>query len=110
MSRHEAPAIDVYVRGTGPDAAASLGATLDGLVVEWLAQGVVLTTIRGAGQTSIKAQGAIIHEPRPQLYDALPLASFDASARRFWQRVFSLVKLPGGRYLLGKLARRGDGR
>ncbi len=34
------------------------------------------------------------------LYDSLPLVKFDADARRFWRRVFGLVRIPGGRYLL----------
>jgi hypothetical protein len=33
------------------------------------------------------------------------LADFDARARRFWRRVFVLVRIPGGRRLLGMLAR-----
>jgi hypothetical protein len=40
------------------------------------------------------------------LYEALPLAGFDATARRFWRRVFLLVRLPGGRYLLRLIAQR----
>jgi hypothetical protein len=36
----------------------------------------------------------------------LPLVSFDDKARRFWRRVFRLVRIPGGRHLLGVLARR----
>jgi hypothetical protein len=35
----------------------------------------------------------------------LPLASIDADARRFWRRVFRLVRIPGGRYLLKVLTR-----
>jgi hypothetical protein len=41
-----------------------------------------------------------VHEPLQDLYEGLPLASIDADARRFWRRVFRLVRLPGGRYLL----------
>jgi len=36
-----------------------------------------------------------------------PLASIDADARRFWHRVFRLVRIPGGRYLLKLLTRSG---
>jgi len=38
-----------------------------------------------------------------ELYAALPLAQFDRRARRFWRRVFLLVRIPGGRSLLGML-------
>jgi len=51
---------------------------------------------------SVKARSAIVHEPLPRLYEALPLVSLDAKARRFWRRVFRLVRIPGGRYLLGR--------
>jgi hypothetical protein len=54
-------------------------------------------------------RGAIVHEPLPKLYAELPLAGFDERARRFWRRVFRLVRIPGGRHLLGVLARRPRG-
>jgi hypothetical protein len=41
------------------------------------------------------------------LYDSLPLADFDRSAQRFWNRVFRVMRLPGGRFLLRFLARGG---
>ena len=52
------------------------------------------------------AQSAIVHEPLPHLYETLPLVRFDAKARRFWRRVFRLMRIPGGRHLIGALARR----
>jgi len=54
---------------------------------------------------SVEAANAIVHEPLDQLYERLPLISIDANARRFWRRVFRLVRIPGGRYLLKLLAR-----
>ena len=51
------------------------------------------------------ATSAIVHEPLGHLYESLPLVKFDAKARRFWRRVFRLVRIPGGRYLLKFLAR-----
>jgi hypothetical protein len=36
------------------------------------------------------------------------LAEFDAGARVFWKRVFRLLRIPGGRYLLGWITRRGQ--
>jgi hypothetical protein len=47
----------------------------------------------------------IVHEPLGRMYESLPLAGIDANARRFWRRVFWLVRLPGGRYLLKLLTR-----
>jgi hypothetical protein len=52
----------------------------------------------------VEAAAAIVHEPARNLYAALPLAEFDGRARRFWRRVFLLVRIPGGRSLLGILA------
>ena len=45
------------------------------------------------------AAGAFVCE------DILPLAQFDQKAKRFWGRVFRLMRIPGGRYLLRFLAR-----
>jgi hypothetical protein len=74
--------------------------------IEWRAETVVLTMTSAEQPRIIKAQSAIVHEPLARLYEALPLVSLDAKARRFWRGVFRLVRLPGGRYLLGALARR----
>ena len=56
---------------------------------------------------SVEAASAIVHEPLEHLYERLPLVSIDADARRFWRRVFRLVRIPGGRYLLKVLRARG---
>jgi hypothetical protein len=50
--------------------------------------------------------GDIVHEPLAQLYEGLPLARTDPKSRRFWRRVFWLVRIPGGRLLLAAVARR----
>ena len=47
-----------------------------------------------------------VHEPQRHLYEVLPLARSEAKIQRFWQRLFTLVKLPGGRRLLAMWARR----
>jgi hypothetical protein len=79
--------------------------------IEWRAEVVVLTMTCNERRRSFKPLSAIVHEPLPQLYEAMPLASLDAKARRFWRRVFRLVRIPGGRYLVGILGRRrGSGR
>jgi hypothetical protein len=59
----------------------------------------------GAKAASVEVTAAIVHEPLGNLYESLPLASIDANARRFWRRVFRLVRIPGGRYLLRLLTR-----
>jgi len=66
---------------------------------------VLLTFIAGEKVASVEAANAIVHEPLEHLYERLPLISIDADARRFWRRVFRLVRIPGGRYLLKLLAR-----
>jgi len=76
------------------------------LDIEWHADEAVLRFTSAGQARTLELQSAIVHEPVPRLYDALPLADFDAKARRFWSRVFRLVRIPGGRFLLGALARR----
>ncbi len=92
-----------------------LGADLDARVVsdgvqsvriDWLSEGATVDLISGSDVFRVHAATVLVHEPLPALYRALPLADFDARARRFWQRVFWLARLPGGRTLLRLLARR----
>ena len=85
--------VDIILRGTDPDARADLTVTL--------------TTAGGTRQ--LRARTVILHESRTLLYDGLPLVRLDDAARRFWRRVFWLVRIPGGRRLLGLVARRSGG-
>jgi hypothetical protein len=107
LSRREPAPIDIFLRGAESGAAEVLRppGVID-IGIEWHAGAVVLTMTVADRRRSIHTQGAIVHEPQAQLYEALPLASFDGPARRFWRRVFRLVRIPGGRCLLGVLARR----
>jgi hypothetical protein len=99
--------VEVLVQDAEPDAARALALpNCNGLSLEWQEAGVLLTLSSPAGTGFANARSAIIHEPRSRLYEALPLASFDEDARRFWRRIFRLVRIPGGRYLLRFLARR----
>jgi hypothetical protein len=82
--------------GTGP---------LTDLGIEWHGEKVLLTFISDERVASVEAASAIVHEPLQRLYEQLPLVNIDADARRFWRRVFGLVRIPGGRYLLRVLAR-----
>jgi hypothetical protein len=107
LSRSEAAPIDVFLRGTEPGAAEALRPPfVRDIDIEWRADTVVLTMTSAEQPRTIRAKSAIVHEPLARLYEALPLATLDAKARRFWRRVFRLVRIPGGRYLLGALARR----
>ena len=111
LSRSEPTPVDVFVRGADSGVAEVLR-PLDvrDIGIEWRAQTAVLT-VTSAGQIStVETQSAIVHEPLAHLYEALPLAGFDAKARRFWRRVFRLIRIPGGRYLLRLVARRRDRR
>lgn len=100
----------IYVRGAEPGAAHSMrGVSSSAVAVEWRNDGVLVTLTSSAGTRRLTARSAIIHEPLPGLYAGLPLASFDGDARRFWRRVFRLVRIPGGRHLLGLIARRARG-
>ena len=107
LSRGEAAPIDVFLRGTESSAAEVLRSPfVRDIDIEWCAETVVLTMTSAEQLRTVEAQSAIVHEPLARLYAALPLVSLDAKARRFWRRVFRLVRIPGGRYLLGVLAHR----
>lgn len=111
LSCNEPALIDVFVLGATPQAAEFLRApSVRDLDIDWRADCALLgSTVDGVRKT-VAMQGAIVHEPLPRLYAALPLAGLDEQARRFWRRVFRLVRIPGGRHLLGILARRSRGR
>jgi hypothetical protein len=107
LSRSEPQPIDVILRGAESGAAEVFRAPkVSDIDIEWGAEAAVLTLTTAERRRSIKTQSVIVHEPLPRLYEVLPLVSFDDKARRFWRRVFRLVRIPGGRYLLGVLARR----
>lgn len=106
LSRSVPHPADVYLQGAEPDAARALEATpLVELGIEWHADKALLTFVSGGRIASVAAASAIVHEPLEALYGGLPLASIDADARRFWRRVFRLVRFPGGRHLLRLLTR-----
>ena len=98
---HEA---EIIIRGADSRAGAAFGATLSDLGIEWQTRRVLLTMMSAGRVAAVEATAVIVHEPAPRLYAALPLAEFDRRARRFWRRVFLLVRIPGGRSLLGMLA------
>jgi hypothetical protein len=96
----------VFLRGAEHGAAQVFGiAPIAELGIEWQAEKVLLTFLAGDKVASVVAASVIVHEPLADLYEGLPLPSIDARARRFWQRVFRLVRIPGGRYLLKLLTR-----
>ncbi len=97
---------EIYLAGAEPGAAQLLLDTIFTAVdFEWVDGGVFVTLTSAGGIRVLKTRTAVIHEPLRGLYDGLPLASFEDSARRFWRRVFRLVRVPGGRYLLRLMAR-----
>jgi hypothetical protein len=107
LARSGAPALEIIVRGAQFDAPLrSSLASCTQLCVEWRESGVELSIESPSGNTGMTAASAIVHETQPQLYEGLPLAEFDPAARKFWRRIFRIVRIPGGRYLLGFLARR----
>ena len=80
------------------------------LEFEWRMEGVMVSLTGASGVRHFKSESVVVHTPAMRLYDSLPLASFDAAAQRFWKRVFCLIRIPGGRLLLGVIARRRRGR
>jgi hypothetical protein len=101
---------EIYLSGAEPDAAEPLGhVPVRAVALAWQGGSVSVTLISPQGPRYLKSRTAIIHEPLPRLYEGLPLVTFDERARRFWRRVFRLVRIPGGRRLLGLIARRAGG-
>ena len=106
LSRGGPAALEVFLRGADFRAAETLRPSgISDVDIEWRAENVVLTVTSAGRRSSISVQSAIVHEPLGRLYEALPLVSLDEKARRFWRRVFWLARIPGGRHLLGFLAR-----
>jgi hypothetical protein len=106
LSRRAPHEIEVFLRDAEHGAAQAFGAApIVDLGIEWHAENVSLTFMSGERAGSVSAASAIVHEPLERLYESLPLVSIDADARRFWRRVFRLVRIPGGRYVLRVLMR-----
>ncbi|HUX74415.1 MAG TPA: hypothetical protein VMV25_11050 [Steroidobacteraceae bacterium] len=88
-----------------PDAGAFADCT--SIAVDWSDAPPVRVTLQCQDRSAaLRACAAMLHEPLEGLYGALPLARLDERGLLFWRRVFRLVRLPGGRWLLGRLARR----
>jgi len=110
LSRNEPAVAELFLHGTDPRLAEVLRCrTVSDIDIEWRAETVELTVTSEARRRVLHAQSAIVHEPLARLYETLPLVNLDDKARRFWRRVFLLVRIPGGRRLLGILARRRRG-
>ena len=100
--------IDIFLRGVeGMQALQFLATSFTELGIEWRERSALITFLADGRVASIDATSALVHEPLERLYESLPLETFDARARRFWGRIFFLVRLPGGRALLSALTRRG---
>jgi hypothetical protein len=108
LSRAAPHEMTVFLRHAEPGAARAFGiGPILELGIEWQAEKVLLTFLADGRVASVEAANVIVHEPLADLYESLPLASIDADARRFWHRVFRLVHIPGGRFLLKLLTRSG---
>jgi hypothetical protein len=95
----------VYLRIEGRGGDALQKADISSLQLEWHARGVTVRIARHGAVGVVEAHTAIIHEARPRLYDVLPLPGFDSKAKRFWRRIFLLMRIPGGRHLLRLIVR-----
>ena len=101
-----APHESLWLRGVEARAAA-VPPRIDHLTVVWEADGrIALTLSAGEQSVAVDASSALLHEPREDLYESLPLPAYSPERALFWRRVFRLVRIPGGRLLLGWLARR----
>lgn len=111
LSRSGAESIDIFLQGADPRTAEVLRAPeVADIDIEWHPGAVALSMTSAGRRRSFQAHSAIVHEPLARLYEALPLAALDAKAQAFWRRVFRLVRIPGGRYLLLAMARRNRAR
>ncbi|HLN48048.1 MAG TPA: hypothetical protein VK251_00945 [Steroidobacteraceae bacterium] len=98
---------EIYLVGADSDAARIARDTnISTVELEWRDSRVLVTLTSIDGSKVLQARAALVHEPFARLYQNLPLAQFDSAARRFWRRVFRLVRIPGGRHLLRFMARR----
>jgi hypothetical protein len=98
---------EVLLRGANPGAAEVLSAhDVGDIDIEWQSAKVELWATSSGRRTAVASRSAIVHEPLARLYESLPLARTDPKSRRFWRRVFWLVRIPGGRLLLAAVARR----
>lgn len=92
---------ELWLWGARPDEPELLSpVSIAAVAVEWRGDGVRVALSRPQGVRYLAAATAIVHEPVERLYENLPLAVLDADARRFWRRVFCLMRIPGGRILL----------
>jgi len=106
LSRAAPHETEVIVQGADRGAARAFGSLpVMNLGIEWDTDTARLSFASGGGAATVAATSVIVHEPLGHLYEGLPLVKFDADARRFWRRVFRLVRIPGGRYLLKCLTR-----
>jgi hypothetical protein len=105
IGRDDPSLLQIIVIGADPGSVRACGTALQDLCIEWRGQRAILTMMCAGRAAKVEAKSAFVHEALPGLHAALPLADFDARARRFWRRVFVLVRIPGGRRLLGMLAR-----
>lgn len=106
LSGSEPARIDILFKAPSGTADALRPGVVSDIELEWQEGAVLMSMTSAQGRTCTTMQSAIVHQPLADLYDGLPLAGFDSKARRFWRRVFALVRIPGGRYLLDVLARR----
>jgi hypothetical protein len=107
LARRDLPPAEVLVRGADPGASEVFSTQDVGdLDIEWQTAKVELWATSSGRRTAIASQSVIVHEPMARIYEGLPLARTDGKSRRFWRRVFWLVRIPGGRLLLAAVARR----
>jgi len=110
LARDEPAPAELFLRGLDPSAQEVFRSpVISDIDIEWRAAAVELTLTSASRRRTLHAQSVIVHEPLMRLYETLPLVSLDEKAKRFWRRVFFLVRIPGGRYLLRILARRSRG-
>ena len=92
------------------DAVRSGTACIDEAEVRWEPLAPRVGLVAAGTRVELHPAAAFAHEPLPGLYANLPLATLDARTRRFWRRIFLLVRVPGASALLRYIARRARAR
>ncbi len=80
--------------------------TVNSVAVQWHEDGARVELVSDIRVIHASARAAWAHTPQTRVLESLPLEPFTPGMRRFWRRIFRLVRMPGGAWLLRWLARR----
>ncbi len=98
--------LEIFIRDPGGDVSNALGdVRIEAVHVDWSHTPFTVTVVTAAGSRTLAAKAVWVQEEPAGLYDDLPLAVFDSPARSFWNGMFRILRIPGGRFALQIIAR-----